>query len=287
MNRLHLVLAATLLTGTSLTLAQPLITTIPIVYQKGVPYVRIVSTRKQFRPMRFILDTGASPTVFSKFTASGLNMTGCGNYERGDTAAMYVRQINATCGEIPLKHVAISTDITNISLGCGHWVDGLLGTDYFRSKIVTIDFKNNKLEIQEPESKGLLATLFDGIPFCDRHDSVFVTVKTPASLRPLLFLLDTGSTRTFIDLKVAKDLGMDLATKGQKIRTVGGYSTAFESHHFSGRCEGHVLPAQIYANDLSRLSWIYMKHIDGIVGTDFLQAFRVHINFQTRAVSFE
>jgi hypothetical protein len=284
-----LIVICAVLLGAVITIqAQPRVTTIPFAYQKGVPYVQVLSTRGHFRSMRFILDTGASPTVFNHMTATGLNLVGAqsgGNCS--EAPSMYVQQVHAACGGLSLKHVALSSDMVGISMGCGHWVDGLLGTDYFRDKIVTIDFKRHQLEIQEPESKGALATMFDGIPFCDRHDSVFVTIQTAAASRPLVFLLDTGSTRTFIDLKLARKLGMNLATKGQLVHTPGGNTTAYESANFAATCKGRALPSKIYANDFSRLSWVYMKRVDGILGTDFLQAYRVHIDFQTREVNFE
>ena len=267
--------------------AQPKVTTIPFEYQKGVPYVQVVSTGKQLHPLRFILDTGASPTVFNHAITSSMNLERYAqNGICGDSPAMYVHQVHATCGGISLNHVALATSLTDISFGCGHWVDGLLGTDYFRNKIVTVDFKGHTLEIQEPESKSMVAALVDGIPFCDRHDSVFVTIQTPQSNRPLVFLLDTGSTRTFIDSKLAKNMGLGLAVKGQQVRTVGGKTVAFEANDFVGTCKGHALPSKIYTSDFSDLSWRYTKRIDGILGTDFLQAFKVHIDFQTREVQF-
>jgi len=288
MNRLPVVLITFLLGSTHLTQAKNASTRFHFEYQNGVPYVQVISPQGRFRPMRFILDTGASPTIFNHLTASRLDVEKFGRSGNcGDASAIYVRQVHATCGGISLKRVALSSDMIDISLGCGRWVDGLLGTDYFRDKIVTIDFKNHILDIQEPESPGMLATLFNEIPFSDRHDSVFVNIQSPGSKRPLLFLLDTGSTRTFIDTKLAKQLGIDLQTTGRKVHTVGGNMIAYESKNFVGTCKGYAMPSKIYANSMSKLSWEYSRRIDGILGTDFLHAYTVHIDFRTRQVNFD
>ena len=237
---------------------------------------------------RFILDTGASPTVFNDLTANGLNLGKFG--ERGisgNEPASYVRQVHAACGGLPLKRVALSADMVGLSLGCRHWVDGLLGTDYFRGKTVTIDFRKHLLEIQEPQATGGLGPILNDVPFCDRNDAVFVTVQSPVAGRPLCFLLDTGASRTFIDLKLARQFGMPLSTQGRKVRTVEGSTVAYESGHFTGSCQGKALPSTIFAEDFSKILHGHLKHIDGIVGTDFLQAFRVHIDFQTRLVQLD
>ena len=288
MNKQLVVLSLVLWSSTGFVQAKGPVTTVPFTYQKGVPYIQVVSSEGPSRSMRFILDTGASPTVFNRLSLFGLNLEKFGvSGEPVDAPAMYVRQVRTTCGGISLKRIALSTDLADISMGCGHWVDGLLGTDYFRDKIVTIDFKHDLLTIQEPESKGVFAALFDDIPFCDRHDSAFVTIQTSKAKGPLVFLLDTGSTRTLIDLNLAKQLGMNLSSKAELIHIVGGNATAFEATNLAGSCNGYALPSKILAYDFSDLSWRYSKHIDGILGTDFLHAFTVHINFQTRDVHFD
>lgn len=267
-------------------------TSIPFTYEKHIPFVRVQPGNPRQTPLLFILDTGASTTVVESATAGRSKLgsyqspqpvgaldsaTTCG---MGNAPAGYILGLRATCGGLPLRPTALSTDITNFGRSCGRSVDGLLGSDFLRNKILTIDFSNNTLRIEKaPGADNGFTQMRDHLPM-DRNDAVFVNVTTPSSPRPLVFLVDTGSTHCAIDLKAAKR--MNLSHGPARIaNVVGGEKGVYTVNNFAGNIDGRPLPSQIFAVDLSQTSWTLPRHIDGILGMNFMENYTVKINFNT------
>ena len=113
---------------------------------------------------------------------------------------------------------------------------------------------------------------------------VFVKVNTPK--RPLVFLLDTGATRTVIDTEVVKKLNLQTGTE-RNMNVVGGKKPALNVKNFEGSLDGYALPSDMLAINLSYVSWGISHHIDGILGMDFLEKHKVQIEFHTRQVHLD
>ena len=274
-------------TGMALLLGSPAVAdavSIPFTYEKHIAFVRVQSANANQPPMCFILDTGASTTVVGSTTADRLKLglyksaqpvndfataSTCG---LGNAPAESILGLRATCGGLPLKPTAVRADIANMGLSSGRPVDGLLGSDFLRNKVLTIDIANRSLQI-EPA----LTRTMDGIPL-DRNDAVFVKITTPALPRPLVFLVDTGATHCLIDSKVAKRMNLSRGPE-RTVNVVGGQKTAYTANNFVGSLDGHPLPSQIFAVDLSQASWSLPHRIDGILGMNFIENYKVKINF--------
>lgn len=248
--------------------------------------------------MCFILDTGASPTVvnwttvgdlklgFYKMAKPGKDFEAAIMCGMGNSPAGYIQGLRATCGGLPLKHTALTTDMANISLSFGHRVDGLLGTDFLRDKILTINFATHTLNIEQaPGTDNVFTRIIDDIPFA-RHDAVFVNITTPSSKRPLVFLVDTGASHCIIDSEVAKRINLSLGTE-RIMNVLGGHKVAHNANDFVGSFGGHRLPSKISTLDLSRASWSLAHNIDGILGMDFMENYTVRINFHTRQMQLQ
>jgi hypothetical protein len=106
----------------------------------------------------------------------------------------------------------------------------------------------------------------------------------PGSSRPLSFLLDTGSTKTTIDLGTAKRLGLALQ-RGRNVCAVGGSLQAFESSSFDGTMGGVALSRQVQAMDLSSESRRSGWHMDGILGMDFIHQHHIDVDFRDRTLA--
>ena len=269
--------------------------TIPFTYERRVPFVQVQPVNHQKAPLCFILDTGASTTIINWTTLHALSLdfyqtarpgkdfdtaTTCG---MGDTPAGHVQGVRATCGALPLSSTALRTDMSNIGRSVGHRVDGLLGTDFLRDKVLTIHFESRTLCVEPaPGTENILTRILNKIPF-NRQDVVLVKIATPASRRPLVFLVDTGSSRCMIDTKTARRLNLSLDAQHAQhaVNVVGGQKSACNVSHFTGSLDGHPLPSQIAAFDLSQTSRSLAQPIDGILGMDFLEDFTVKINFHT------
>lgn len=265
---------------------------IPFTYENRVPFVQVRSLDPNQTPMCFILDTASSPTAIESTTAGQLKLgyrspEPVGELETGTTFGLgkapssFVQGLSATCGGFALRRYAIRTDLSNVSRRCGRRVDGLLGTDFLINKILTINMASRTLRVEPaPGTDNLPTRIMDGIP-ASRTNMVFVNIATPSAKRPLVFLVDTGTTNSVIDLKAAKRINLALGAENI-VNVPGGTKAAYTAEHFVGSFDGHPLPSKIFAVDLSQLSWSLGRQIDGIMGMNFMENHTVQINFHTR-----
>ena len=260
--------------------------------EQHIPFVQVQSSDNNQPPLYFILDTGSSPTIVNWISVGSLNMGFRKIYQPGkdfatartcgigDSPAGYIYGLRAKCGGIPLRPTALRTDISNISLSFGHRVDGLLGTDFLKDQILTMNFESHSLQFEQaPRATNIFARIFGAISL-EKHEALFVKIATPSSKRPLVFLVDTGSSHCIIDSGVAKRLNL---SRGAQciVNVVGGQQIANIANNFSGTLDGYSLPSQVTMFDLSNVSWSLSHHIDGILGMDFMENFTVKINFHT------
>lgn len=145
-------LAAALLVGTSAAFAKAGDSGIPIEIRDGLIWVR-VQAAGQDRPLNFVLDSGAGCSVLSANVAEELGV----KYGRAEkvrrvesmTTARRVRDFQASVGGIRVSETPLALDLSDVSDLCTRPVDGLLGHDFFRGRIVQIDFQANRLRILE------------------------------------------------------------------------------------------------------------------------------------------
>ncbi|MEI8341257.1 MAG: pepsin/retropepsin-like aspartic protease family protein [Verrucomicrobiota bacterium] len=260
---------------------------IPFEVVQGIIYVN-VQTPGSDRPLRFIFDTGANLTTFEETTARRLGLGTWGEpgvSGLGNAPGHYVRGINATCGGISLPKTGVSTSLVNLSLANHRWVDGLLGADFLRGKIVEMDFRTRRLHIETRGESSVGEHLFGQIPFNDRSNVIWITVNSPDSKRPLKFLLDTGARKSVLSLKVAKSMGLELTT-GPGTCVVGGSKRTWQTKNFKGTIDGRELGSRVVAMDLNFGTGTFSRRVDGIVGMDFMNSKSVGMNFGTKQVAF-
>jgi len=179
-----------------------------------------------------------------------------------------------------LKNTAIRTDLSNMSQGFGHRVDGLLGTDFLRDKMLTLSFAPPAWRLERAPGTNFFTRTLNSIPF-DRQDTVLVKITTPTLKQPLTFLVDTGASHCVIDSAIAKRLNLSPGAQCS-INVVGGQQMASTATRFVGSLDGCPLPSQINTFDLSKTPWFRSHHIDGILGMDFMENYTVKLNFHTR-----
>jgi hypothetical protein len=117
------------------------------------------------------------------------------------------------------------------------------------------------------------------IPFAEAGKIVFVPVKVRDS-RPLAFILDTGSTRMLIDQSVSRELGLNEA-EPDSVGGAGAGRISIKkirdiSIEIGGRRSQHYEFASI---DLSAISSLLGRQVDGILGYEFLSRYLVTIDY--------
>jgi hypothetical protein len=119
-------------------------------YQGGLIWLKVDVTGKS-EPLNFLLDSGAGISAIDLQTARGLGVH-LGNRQmvqgvNGQGIAYCVNDLQAGCGGIALPKSVLAVDLSALSGCCEQPVDGILGVDFFRSRIVQIDFTKGRVRI--------------------------------------------------------------------------------------------------------------------------------------------
>src|SRR5215471_12479512 len=112
-------------------------------YRGGLIWLK-VSVSGKSEPLNFLLDSGAGISAIDLQKARSLGVP-LGNRQivqgvNGQGSAYRVNDLQAVCGGIALPKSVLAIDLRALSGSCRQPVDGILGVDFFRSRIVQIDF---------------------------------------------------------------------------------------------------------------------------------------------------
>jgi predicted aspartyl protease len=105
--------------------------------------------------LSFILDTGASATVFDRTVAERLGLdlhasedarTGGGSVQTASATGIALSIGNASLPDLTI----VAIDLSGLQAGLGRPVDGILGYDIFRRYVVEIDYVANRVRLHDP-----------------------------------------------------------------------------------------------------------------------------------------
>jgi hypothetical protein len=125
------------------------------------------------------------------------------------------------------------------------------------------------------------------IPFQYLHNGIFVSVEIDGT-GPYTFLIDTDTTPSVIDLGVAKAVNASNAGPAGSGTGIGNGSLTVYPMTIRRLTVGDISVPSLYtlAADLSGVSKLVGAHIDGVLGTSFLNGRIFEINYACRTVSF-
>jgi hypothetical protein len=166
-------------------------TQIPFDYADGLIWVK-VKPAGAAQPLNFILDTGAGSSVLDLGTARklGATFTSRERVQRvGEgVAAFRVTGFAAELAGIPVDSAPLALDLSETSALCSRRIDGLIGHDFFRDRIVQIDFKERCIRILDAaDPRGSCADISLRV----RNSALCVPVSLNGS-RAKWTRLDTG-----------------------------------------------------------------------------------------------
>lgn len=154
-------------------------------------------------PRPFILDTGARPCLLDGRVAAALGVVARDSQSLGGAAGKFTAgiasptpRVRLAQGDLPVPCTeVVLTDLAGVSRSIGARVDGILGGDFFRDRIVVIDYGAHRLEIRP--SPGFRYTgLGDTVPITIRRNRPWLIARltvpggTPVDRE---LLIDTGS----------------------------------------------------------------------------------------------
>ncbi len=118
-------------------------TEIPFDYRDGLIWLK-VRAEGASEPLDFLLDSGASVSVIDLGTANRLGLKlGSRVAVRGvqtETTGHWPQRLNASASSVPLPRDFLALDLQKLSKACACRVDGLIGADFFRDRVVQVDF---------------------------------------------------------------------------------------------------------------------------------------------------
>ena len=123
---------------------------IPFQYRDGLIWMTVKVTGAG-KPLNFLLDSGAGITTVDLQTVSGLGLE-LANRQivqgvNGQAFAYHVKHFRAVSGRVTLPKSVLAVDLGIVSSRCHRPVDGILGADFFRGRIVQIDFSAGRLRL--------------------------------------------------------------------------------------------------------------------------------------------
>ncbi len=130
-------------------------TEFPFEYREGLLWIKVNISQSE-KSLNFLVDTGAGVSVINLNTAKRLGLKpGRQVKVRGVETTLtgyWQQQISATVGEVKLPEDYLAVDLERLSRSCETPVDGLIGADFFRGRVVQIDFESQKIRLLKPDA---------------------------------------------------------------------------------------------------------------------------------------
>lgn len=239
---------------------------IPFEFRDGLIWVQVETPSG---PLHFVLDSGAGASVIDSRAAAvlGLKM-GRAQAVLGVDSRAVARNAEGFAGkvgEIPLNGSMLAIDLGNVSQTCWRRIDGLIGADWLRGRVVEIDFKRKCFRLVETP----LAAAGNFLPIKDWNGAFCVPIEVNGGKRCWV-RLDTGCN-------TALQFVVDRRTASQWLRTsIGlaatqGLSAGGEVQLGSQRLEGvkiGVHETEIFPGE------------SGLLGTGILSKFKVTMDLR-------
>ena len=152
-------------------------TEIPFSYSDGLLWVKVKAAGAS-APLNFLLDSGAGASVLDLRAARRIGVT-LGRSESvqgvdGLAVAYRVNDFDSTIGAVAVPRSLLALDLSGVSAGVSQRIDGLLGADFFRGRIVQIDYAAGKIRLLTRAE--LRETGCDVLPIASRNGAMCVRV---------------------------------------------------------------------------------------------------------------
>jgi Aspartyl protease len=123
---------------------------IPFEYRDGFIWIKVNALSRK-EPLNFILDSGATASVMDLAQARTLGVA-IGKPEKvqgvnGQALAYEVDNFRGDCCGVTLSTSFLATDLKDLSDCCHYPIDGILGADFFRGRIVQINFRAHEVRL--------------------------------------------------------------------------------------------------------------------------------------------
>jgi predicted aspartyl protease len=237
-------------------------------------------------PYQFILDTGASYCLLSQELSETLGIQpevekeamGAG----GPIQLKFAHVTSMTVGSARQGNVsvAITSETQRIAAAIQSEVDGILGFEFLKEFIVTIDYQDCALGLSLPSGNSSRLGTSVAFKLASTSKPLILVPTVVDGQGPFQFALDTGASRTMVSLELARKL--DIPMFDDSPGTGGGGQMKILAGKVSSLAVGgaavrdHAIGAGEFLNMLSKAVG---TELDGVLGYNFLNQFKVTINY--------
>src|SRR5258708_2383625 len=120
---------------------------LPVQFREGLLWLEVHLPQSE-KPLHFLLDSGASVSVINLATARQLGLKLGPKVSvsgvRTSLSGYWPVKLSATATQLDLPGEYLALDLSKLSGACSRSVDGLVGADFFRERIVQIDYAAQK-----------------------------------------------------------------------------------------------------------------------------------------------
>lgn len=164
---------------------------IPFEFSDGLLWLRVEAPQAG-RTLNFLLDTGAERSVLNAATAKELGLAGARKISvqgvEAETTGEWPVRCAAKAGNLALPAEYLALDLSQLARSCDRPLDGLLGADFLRGKVMKIDFAAGQLLFCQNISPAKTDTV---LPLKTFNDCFCLPVSINGRSRQWL-RLDTG-----------------------------------------------------------------------------------------------
>jgi predicted aspartyl protease len=241
-------------------------------------------------PYRFVLDTGASQCVLSPELARTLGIQAETEKQAmgaGGPVKISLAHVNSLVIGSALENnvqVAITGEIERIGAAIRAKVDGDVGFNFLKHFRLTLDYRHSLLSLVRPPdtANGNGVHSASAIPFklASASKPLILVSVFVNNQGPFQFAVDTGASSTMLAPDLARKLGLYTTEVG--FATGGGGQIKISAAKVSSLTVGNasVREHNVGVGEfLNMLSAAISVKLDGIIGYNFLNQFRVTIDY--------
>jgi aspartyl protease len=246
-------------------------------YRDGLIWLKVHVAGKS-KPLNFLLDSGAGISGIDLQTSRslGVQLRNRQNVQgvNGQGFGYRVNDLQAVSGGIVLPRSVLAMDLCRLSSYCKRPVDGILGVDFFRGRIVQIDFNEGRVRLLKKRDLNLANCEILPIKIC--NDAFCIPVRVggnPAQWTRLDTGCDAALEWVVSGIERARTGKTSIALSGAPVRYIST-SVQLGKQYFSAVPTG-VHEEQIFRGEA------------GLLGNALLSKFRLTIDEPRSRVIFE
>jgi predicted aspartyl protease len=245
-------------------------------------------------PYEFILDTGASHCLLAQELSVTLGVRPV--YEKqamgagGPVKLAFARVASLSVGSARQRNVpvALTSELERFAVAIGSRVDGDLGFAFLKDFALTIDYQTSSLSFADGSAFSHHSP--NPIPFqlAAPHKPLILVQVIVNEKGPFPFVLDTGASRTIVSSELARELAIETTDDCPAIG--GGGTTKILTGKVSSLTIGDAVVCDQtvgVGEFLMMLSKAVGTRLDGVIGYNFLNRFRVTIDYPEKILEFE